>query len=243
MAFGLNELGLACASSIYRLWQGGNQWSGVDTLLSFLRHIAQLPLDYSKWQHWESASIHGGPRVMHENFCMVSDRPETLRVDEQNRPHCDDGPFCRWRDGSALYAWHGVRTPAWIIEHPELITPAKIEAESNAEVRCVEMEKYGLYRYLQDSGAQEIHRDEFGVLYRKADWLLGDMMVVEVANSTPESDGSFRKYVLRVNRDLRPMRLENGRYVYGEPQALTARNAVASTFGMRGEDYNPIFQS
>ena len=39
---------------------------------------------------------------------------------------------------------------------------------------------------------------------------------------------------------VRPM-LDGGQL--GEPQALTARNAVASTFGLRGEQYEPIFET
>jgi hypothetical protein len=57
--------------------------------------------------------------------------------------------------------------------------------------------------------------------------------MVKVANSTAEADGSFKDYFLRVDPALRPLRADGS----GEPQALTARNAVASTFGKRGEEY------
>ena len=64
--------------------------------------------------------------------------------------------------------------------------------------------------------------------------------MIEVINSTREASGEFKKYWLRVNPELRPM-LANGQM--GEPQALTARNAVASSFGMRGEEYAPVIES
>lgn len=57
---------------------------------------------------------------------------------------------------------------------------------------------------------------------------------------TAEPDGSFKEYMLRVHPELRPM-LDGGQF--GEPQALTAHNAVASTFGLRGEQYAPIMES
>jgi hypothetical protein len=44
-----------------------------------------------------------------------------------------------------------------------------------------------------------------------------------------------RQYIMRVHPQLRPM-LENQRF--GEPQAMTVRNAIASTFGLRGEEYD-----
>jgi hypothetical protein len=96
---------------------------------------------------------------MHEQFCLVSEPPIKLTVDEQNRPHCDDGPFCVWADGSRLYSHHGTRVIGWILEHPERITVEAINAETNAEVRRVMTEKYGPGRYLQDSGAKIIDVD------------------------------------------------------------------------------------
>ena len=49
----------------------------------------------------------------------VSDRPEVLRVDNENRPHCENGPSHRWRDGWSLYYWHGVEIPGeWVSGKP-----------------------------------------------------------------------------------------------------------------------------
>jgi hypothetical protein len=67
---------------------------------------------------------------------MISDRPEILTVDDQNRPHNDTGPFCRWRDGSALYSWHGVRVPAMWIEDRANLSPHEVIAHENVEMRA-----------------------------------------------------------------------------------------------------------
>jgi len=113
--FGDEKFLMSCAESSYRLETGGNQNSDWVAYLSFFRHVAKLKLpQYEKFQHYENAAIHGGPRIMHAEFCMISDRPEILTVDEQIRPHNDTGPFCRWRDGTALYSIHGVRVPAYV---------------------------------------------------------------------------------------------------------------------------------
>jgi len=236
---GVGLLGLRCAAESYRFWQGGNQWSGYDSFLSFFRHIAHLPIDYSAWDAWETLSLHSGPRLVHADFCMISDRPEVLTVDEQNRPHSTSGPFCRWRDGSALYSVHGTRVPGWLIERPHEITVEKIEAESNVEIRRVMIDLYGKDRYILDSGATVVHRDDWGTLYRREQADDEPLVMVKVVNSTPEPDGSFKDYFLRVHPELRPF-LADG---FGEPQAMTARNAVASTFGLRGEEYHPTLQS
>ena len=160
--FGPTDFLLRCASNHYDLLNGGNQWSGWVAYLSFFRHIVGLKLDYSKWDHYEVAAT-AGPRYMHPEFCLVSEPPLELKIDDQNRPHCDDGPFCRWADGSRLYSIHGVRVPEWIVEHPEAITLEKIRAETNAEIKRIMRERYGESRYLRDIGARVIDIDTLPV--------------------------------------------------------------------------------
>jgi len=218
--------GVQCAYHGDRFWNGNNQWSGWASFLSFFRHIAKLPLDYSKWEHFESACVHGGPMMMHEEFCIVSDRPRILKIDNQNRPHCDTGPFCQWSDGTALFAIRGVRMRRYVVLEPSRITLEKIGAETNAEIRRVMIERYGQARYLKDSGAKEIHRDDYGILYRKE--IPGDepLVMVKVVNATPEPDQSFKDYWLRVPPDMQ-----------------RARQAVAWTFGKDENEYEPALES
>ena len=167
-ALNVGELGLRCATNAYNVWQGGNQWSAWVGFLSFFRHVAKLKIDYSKWDHWENAAIHGGPRIMHTEFCMISDRPKTLLVDEQNRPHNFDGPFCEWRDGSSLYSIHGVRIPMWIAETKrEEFTKAMILEETNADNRRCIIQKIGIEKTIKLLGAEIIdsYESKAGGLY------------------------------------------------------------------------------
>jgi hypothetical protein len=132
--------------------------------LSFFRHAAKLGethgVDYSKFQHFEEANIHGGPRYMHEEFCIISDRPTVLKVDDQNRPHCEDGPFCRWSDGSALYSWHGTKVPAEWIEHKDRLDPRVALTHENLELRRAAAEIVGWKRVLQHLRAKPIDVDD-----------------------------------------------------------------------------------
>ena len=231
-AIGVGNVGLKCAANVWRMWQGGNQWSGYDSYLTFFSDIAGLDLpEYAAYRHWRTLSEHSGPRIMHPDFCMISDRPEVLLVDEANRPHCDTGPFCRWRDGTALYSIHGVRIPAWLVEQPERLIPQIIAKETNSEIQRVMIERYGWDRYIAEVGGDVIDHDErYGTLLRTVGGL-----VLKVTNRSPEPDGTFRQYVLPVADQCEPLP-DDGQEL-GEPQRLTALNAVASTFGMRGVDY------
>jgi hypothetical protein len=225
---GLGEFGASCCAKSQNMWNGGNQWSAAASCLSFFRHIAELDLDYSKWHPYEELAKKSGPRIMHSDFCLVSDRPEILKIDDQSRPHCGNGPFCKWRDGTALYTIHGVRLPKWIVENPELITHDKVDAENNIEVRRIMVERYpgGKEKYVKDSGAEKVHEDDFGILWRKDQKGDEPILMVEVINSTPEPDGTYRNYSLRV-----------------PPTMTTAKEAVAWTCHLPAEDYNPVIES
>lgn len=184
-------------------------------------------------------------------FCVLVGRPSVIARDEQNRLHSTDGPALRYRDGYSLYAVHGVRVPEWIVTRPQDITVAAIDQEANAEIRRVMVEQFGASRYLLESGASLVHRDATGLLYRKEQSDDEPIVMVRVLNSTPEPDGvmsrdeaiaafgdaaraaidapegsRFKEYMIRVPQDLR-----------------TAHEAVAWTFGLRGEDYHPAIES
>ncbi|HUD75311.1 MAG TPA: hypothetical protein VMQ76_09590, partial [Terracidiphilus sp.] len=118
-------------------------------------------------------------------------------VGGNRRLHCETGPAVE-SDAEGLYFWHGVIVPAFVVTRPDWITMSHIDSEENAEVRRVMMERYGMARYLFDSHAVELHKDDYGTLYRKE--IPGDepLVMVKVVNSTIEPDGSFKEYTLRV---------------------------------------------
>jgi hypothetical protein len=109
---------------------------------------------------------------------------------------------------------------------PESILVKHIEDEQNAEVRRVMIELFGQERYLAESKAEEIQRDDYGTLYRKD--IPGDepLVMVKVVNATPEPDGSFKDYFLRV-----------------PPTMATAHEAVAWTFEKTPNTYRPVLQT
>jgi hypothetical protein len=116
--------------------------------------------------------------------------------------------------------------PADFIDGLDALTPERIGAETNAELRRVMLERYGFDRYLAETGAKPISRDDAGVLWRID--LPGDepVVMVEVVNSTPEPDGTHLTYWLRV-----------------PPRTRTAHEGVAWTFGLSPGEYQPLKQT
>lgn len=97
------------------------------------------------------------------SVCLCCERPHALRLDQQHRLHCEDQPAMSFRDGFNVYAIHGVELPQYVVERPNEITVAKIEAEQNAEVRRIMTERFGYGRYLSETGAQVIDMDVIAV--------------------------------------------------------------------------------
>jgi hypothetical protein len=130
-------LGIACAKRWNAAYQGGNTWAPYECLITAMRDVLGLRLpEHEAYRYWEEAAIHGGFRVMHSEFCIVCDFPEVIRVDDQRRPHCTDGPSHRWRDGWSLYHWHGVPVPRHWIEQRDTLDPAEVLQAKNVEQRA-----------------------------------------------------------------------------------------------------------
>lgn len=162
----------------------------------------------------------------YENLALISERPTELHRDEAGRLDRGDGPALAYTDGFELHAWRGMSVSAEFLDSLRALTPEQIRAEENAELRRIMLEYYGYDRYLDESGARPMHRDETGVLWRIALDGDEDVVMVEVVNSTPEPDGTHRTYWLRV-----------------PPTTSTAREGVAWTFGLGADVYEPVKQT
>ena len=151
---------LGCATNYSNMYQGGNMWAGWECYLTAARDILGLRLkEHAAYAPWEQAAIEGGFRIMHKEFCVVSDFPEHILIDERNRPHCANGPSHRWRDGWSLYHWHGVRVPAEWIENKASLTASAALGQTNAELRRAACEIIGWEKILASSNAKELDSD------------------------------------------------------------------------------------
>jgi hypothetical protein len=164
---------------------------------------------------------------------LAVERPAMFH-DEREFLHREDGPAMAWPSGAQEFFWRGVHVPEKVVMAPETLTPSEINKEANLEVRRIMLDRFGADRFMREVGATAVHSDEFGQLLR---YQFGDdepILMVDVVNSTPEPDGTFKNYMLRVDPQCRPL-LPDGEF--GDPQELTAVNAIGSTFGMTGAEY------
>jgi hypothetical protein len=93
----------------------------------------------------------------HRQFVLVCDRPLEIHREQigprglgSHRLHRADGPSIRFRDGWALYHWHGVQVPETWIMRPGEIQPAEVLTERNAERRTAGCQILGWARILRE---------------------------------------------------------------------------------------------
>jgi len=168
--------------------------------------------------------------VYETNKILLVKRPFYIKKDSRNRLHCDDGPAIKFEDGFSYYYLHNVPVEKHIVMSPWKITAEEIQLTRNAEIKRVMIEKFashwGYGKFLKDIGAHKRHEDRYGILWEVWDsnsWRDEPAYcMVEVVNSTPEPDGSFNRYYLKVPPGIR-----------------TAKEAVAWTFEMDADEYAP----
>jgi hypothetical protein len=196
---------------------------------AFFREVCGLMSETEKLEGLEIIGKTAGWFLPFTNICWISERHSKVhQVKRGGRTllHNERGPAVLFPDGWAIWAINGVRVPQKVVEKPNDLTVAEIQSEANAEIRRVMMERFGWSRYLVESGAKEIHRDDWGILYRQEIKDDEPLVMVKVVNGTPEPDGSIKDYFLRV-----------------PPNVNKARDAVAWTFGQEAAEYEPLVET
>lgn len=182
-----------------------------DTYLTHLAGDALAQLNELVAGYWLGASV-----------ALLVRRPQCLSVDVEGRLHGASSPCVEYRDGLALYAWHGVQVPARVILEPESLTRNDFPDERNVEVRRIIQERMG-GRFFDEIGARYVDGGSRGVLYEVS--LPGDLdTAARYVRVLDPSTG--REYYLRV-----------------PPTMITAAQAVAWTFGLRPDEYAPDQES
>lgn len=161
-----------------------------------------------------------------EEICFVCERPKILTVDINGRLHNTEGSALEFVDGWKIFYVNGIEVPAEAITDPTFLTVDRISSEGNIERKRAYINLFGQERFLEESNAKIEHQDDFGILYRSKVKGDEDFVMVKVVNSTPEPDGSFKDYFLRV-----------------PPATKTAKEGVAWSFNMPEKEYNPVIQT
>jgi hypothetical protein len=224
-----------------QLWIG--DWRSGPVYASFLREVCGLALPDGLWEGWiayEETVQSACWWYPHRQFLMVSQRPVEIHHQLQTagnryQLHHPAAPAMFWPDGFQIHADRGRQVPSWVIEQPEALTIPAIEAEANAEVRRVMIERYGWSRYMQDCGAQVVQALPLShpiaglagarLLRKDLPEEPEPIVYLEMVNSTPEPDGTRRRYLERIDPKA-----------YGGDAGRFCHAAMASRWRHRGAD-------
>jgi len=192
------------------------------SICDYLRRVLGLTAETEPLAGILLVAANAGWLQPHARTCWLSERPQLLRGDDSDRLHDARGPALRYRDGWSVWAWRGVEVPRWMIEQPERITLAAIDAQTNVQLRRCMIEIMTPQRYVAEGGAVRVGEDDTGILWRRS-WQADSWAVVEVINATPEPDGTRKHFFLQVPAHLN-----------------TAREAVAWTYGLEPRVYDNL---
>lgn len=219
----------------------------VVALQAFYRFCEEIGVRYTQEQSelldlWVREARTLGWWMPCESVALIMERHTALHLDELGRLHSESGMACEYSDGWGVYAWHGLRVPEWIIRQPEKITVPAIQQESNAEIRRVMLERFGLDRFLRESDATLIHRDtlkgsfpQFVNMGDKREFL-GYIPGTETISLYELPVKNAEDYNVRVVHVVCPSTMRD--YVLGVDTSETrAVAAVASTFGLSEKEY------
>lgn len=206
---------------------------------------------------WEAAARCCGRWWAYEGLCLLCERPVRLGVEpcepegqpghRRLRLHASDDPAVQFPDGAALWFWHGVRVDRAVIEAPDTLTAEDICREGSFAVRAVMLVRFGLERFLRDCGTDELDRDMDAASrqYRLLRVPLEEaweeeVLAIEITEPDVGVGGKPRHWVVAVHPDVRPLLLDGS---VGAAQIRTCVNALASTFGLQGEEYAPMLET
>ncbi len=144
-----------------------------------------------------------------KDVCFACDNPAEIHVTDHLRLHNENDMAMRFRDGWGFWALDDVQVPEEVVKNQ--YSAADIDAVSDRRflLREVMIRRFGLSKYLRESGSTEIHRDDYGILYRKT---LPDGTLIGIVLANETADHGFNSYSLCV-----------------PPEITTANEAVAWT--------------
>ena len=158
-------------------------------------------------------------------LAVVLERPTEIRL-RDGVLHSTDGPSVHFPDGWSGWALDGVPVPAEAVEHPDTFDPQIALTHPNVEVRRVLLTHLGWDRVVSASGLTPHAEDEQGRLWQLPRAEEEPVLLLEVENATVETDGTRRRYFLRV-----------------PPEMRSPREATAWTFGLPELEYAPDAES
>ena len=219
------SVGASVRASIY-----GQHEAGRLSFYEFFRVVCGLVPETDRLVGLNEWAQSAGWGLPHRNICWISERHHILQRDGRGLLHSLTGPALMYPDGLAIYAVHGVRVPATVIEAREHMTVQDILAESNAEIRRVKLEVFGWQRFARETRARQLDADVDATGPR-------ELLCIDLPDDEP------LVYVSVTDPAKLRLGLAAMTLLRVPPRMRTCREAVAWTFGREVADYTPSVET
>ena len=143
-------------------------------------------------------------------------------IDDRNRFHSLDKPAIRWKGGKELYFVHDVSVDEKIVKYPEKLTKNDWLDQDNLEVKRIIQEQMG-ERFVEEIGSKVIHEGTRGKL-------------VEI--ELPNDPDKVARYA-----HVKDSSTDRWYYIRVAPSCKTIDEAVAWTFELTSEEYQPFVET
>jgi hypothetical protein len=137
----------------------GQHDPGFVAFYDFMRTELGLVAETEQIQGLTQMCLEAGWFWAYDDVCFVSEKPVICSVDDNFRLHSEETHAIAYRDGFGLYAIHGVLVDQYVVRNPEKITVKDIDSESNEEVKRIKIDRFGVSRYLEKTGAKVVDMD------------------------------------------------------------------------------------
>ena len=155
--------------------------------------------DCSKLDGLTEYAKHAGWASVYEDVVVIQDRPEHILFDDQDRVHSETDAAIKYRDGTGVYMWHGVRVPAEWITNKSTLSAKTALTWKNIEQRRAACEIVGWAQVLRELDAKTIDVDD--------DPMIGTLVEVDIPDVGREKFlkvicGTGREFALPVPPDM-----------------------------------------
>ncbi len=179
--------------------------------------------DCKKLEPLIESAKHMGWGLLYDELIVLTRKPIHIKMDEDNRTHCEDDLAIKYADGTGVAIWHGVAIPSeWIYDNGT-ITPEVITTWSNIEQRRCACEILGWATVIKLLEAVVINKD--------VDETIGTLLEVTLPDIGKE------KFLL-----VKDPNVDKLVGLPVPPEMETALEANSWTYGIDKLDFKPEFR-
>lgn len=102
----------------------------------------------------------GYPYEHQSAICWVSEKPKFYKRNSNRQFHCENGPAIAWEDGFELYFINNVVVPKNLVMNPDQVKVEDVLTQRNAEVLRLMLAKMSPEKFVKNSGAKILDKDE-----------------------------------------------------------------------------------